>query len=298
MLQVLTPDVKVKETRYQEGGKHYLRVDYETPEGNFYSLQEDRGYTRWTLQHLFSGPEDYAKLIFFFQNHEYRANYDYFARMEKLLGEDIILRGSIGLEPLQAIIELMGTETFCFEWMERRDEVLNLYAAILEARRRSYPLLSESPCLHFNYGGNVTVEIVGLEGFRKYYLPNYEEAAEYLHKYGKLIGSHFDANCRLIAADIAESSLDFIEAFTPAPDTDLTLKEAISFWKGKALWINFPSSVHLKSKEKIAEATIDLLEEAEGYPRFLIGITEDVPEDRWQGNFLTIMETIEKYFKN
>ncbi|NOZ64650.1 MAG: hypothetical protein GXO71_06965, partial [Caldiserica bacterium] len=24
VLQVLTPDVKVKETRYQEGGKHYL----------------------------------------------------------------------------------------------------------------------------------------------------------------------------------------------------------------------------------------------------------------------------------
>ena len=119
------------------------------------------------------------------------------------------------------------------------------------------------------------------------------EAAEIFHQHGKLIGCHLDANNRAIADLVARTDLDYIEAFTPAPDTDMTLAEAFEAWPGKAIWINFPSSVHVQSAENIAETTRALLDAAKGHPKFLIGITEDVPEDRWQESFLTIMETIE-----
>ena len=106
------------------------------------------------------------------------------------------------------------------------------------------------------------------------------------------MGSHFDGNCKLLADLIAQTDLDYIEAFTPAPDTDMTLDDAVSAWPDKCLWINFPSSLHLASKEKIAQTTRELLESASNHKRFLIGITEDVPADRWQENFKTISETI------
>ena len=296
LVKTYTPDVRIKEIRYEEGGRKYVRVEYETPVGNFYSLQEDRGYAWWTLHHIFSSPEDYRKLIFYYQSQRYEPDFEEFIRMDKLLGEDFVLRGGIGLEPFQQIIRFMGTETFCIEWMERRDEVLKLYEAIREARRKLYPLLAESPCLFFNYGGNFTVEVEGPEVFRKYYLPNYEEAGECLHKKGKLLGTHLDANCKLIAEYVRESPLDYIEAFTPYPDTDMTLKEALEEWKGKTIWINFPSSVHLLNKEKIREVTLEFLEETKDYPGFLIGITEDVPEDRWEESFQTISETINRFY--
>jgi len=105
-------------------------------------------------------------------------------------------------------------------------------------------------------------------------------------------GVHFDANTRLLAPGIARSRMDYIEAFTPAPTCDMTVAEARLAWPDKVLWINFPSSVHLESIEAIEATTRQILREAAPGDRFLIGITEDVPEDRWQANLAAILRVI------
>ena len=290
------PDVKVVQTSYVENGKSLTRIEHQTPVGTVTEIHEPAGFTSWCRKHVFSGPEDYKPLIFMIDNEAYEPAYEAFTRAEAMVGEDVILRGGIGLEPMQAIISsMMGTEQFCMEWMERRDEVLRLYEANVRAARRRYKLLAESPCWHFNYGGNVTVEVIGPKVFEDYYLPHYLEAGEILHRCGKLIGCHLDANNKRIAGLVAQSGLDYIEAFTPAPDTDMTLSEAFKAWPGQCLWINFPSSIHLASREKIAATTRELLDAARDRPGFIIGITEDVPEDRWQESFLTIMDAIDAY---
>ena len=56
-----------------------------------------------------------------------------------------------------------------------------------------------------------------------------------MHKKGKLIGCHFDADCMLLSEAIGNTELDDIEAFTPAPDTDMTLAEARKAWPGTVL---------------------------------------------------------------
>ena len=150
------------------------------------------------------------------------------------------------------------------------------------------------PASHANYGGNVVPEVIGLDTFRKYYVPHYNEAAEILHKNGKLIGCHYDANCRLLAEAINGTALDYIEAFTPAPDTDMTLREARAAWPKKVLWLNFPSSVHLRSDAEVERVTIDLLEQAGTPDGLIMGITEDMPPLRWQHSCTAIMDGLER----
>jgi hypothetical protein len=116
-----------------------------------------------------------------------------------------------------------------------------------------------------------------------------------MHKHGKLIGCHFDANNRLIASAIAATPLDYIEAFTPAPDTDMTLAEARTAWPGKVLWINFPSSVHLRPDAEVEQTTVNLLEEADGVEGLLFGITEDMPPERWQKSCTAIMDGLDRH---
>ncbi len=48
------------------------------------------------------------------------------------------------------------------------------------------------------------------------------------------------------------------------------------------LWINYPSSLHLASPERIREATLRLVEEAATGTRFIVGITEDIPDPAWR----------------
>jgi hypothetical protein len=116
-----------------------------------------------------------------------------------------------------------------------------------------------------------------------------------MHRHGKLIGCHFDANCRLLAKAIAGTGLDYIEAFTPAPDTDMTLAEARAAWPDKALWLNYPSSVHLRSDAAVEQATVDLVSELPTVDGLIIGITENIPPDRWQGSCRAIMDGLDRH---
>jgi len=278
-------------------GREQVRTFVETPAGNLTRLTEPAGFTKWHREKLFKGPEDYPALLFYIQDEQYEPNYEAFATAQRDFGDDAICRASFGLEPLQELISggLMDMQTFCMEWMDRRDEVLKLYEAIVQKRREVYPLVARSPAWIANYGGNVPPEIVSPQMFEEYYLPHYNEAAEVMHAHGKLIGCHFDANCRQLADGIARTKLDYIEAFTPAPSTDMTLAEARRAWPGKVLWINFPSVLHLKSDPEVEAATVALLEELDSIDGLIMSITEDIPPDRWRDSCRAIMDGLDRH---
>jgi hypothetical protein len=291
------PNVQVTQYTFWEGDDEFTRTAYETPKGTLTTLHQAAGFTNWYHERMFKSPNDYAALLFLFEDEVYEPNYAEFARAQEAFGEDGIFRAQIGLEPLQTLISstYFDTMSFCMQWMDHRDEIIKLYDALVAKRREIYPLIAQSPALHANYGGNVVPEIIGLENFKRYYVPHYNEAAEILHRHGKLLGCHFDANCRLLANAIAATDLDYIEAFTPAPDTDMTLAEAREVWPDKVLWINFPSSVHLKPDAIIEQVTVDLMDEVATVDGLILGITEDVPEDRWRDSCRSIMNGLERH---
>ncbi len=297
VLNACTPNVKIKSEVYGENGKTLTRTWYETPCGTLTSLHEAAGFTTWTHERLFKTPDDYKALHFLLQDEVYTPCYDAFLNAEKDFGGDMICRAGFGLEPLQTLISSVdiGMQDFGMEWMDNRDEILKLYDVIVANRRKIYPIIAQSPASHANYGGNVVPSIIGLETFEKYYVPHYNEAAEIMHKHGKLIGTHLDADCGLIAKAVAGTALDYIEAFTPAPDTDMTLKEARAAWPDKVLWLNFPSSVHLKPDAEVKQKTIDLLNELDSMDGLIMGITEDIPESRWRDSCRAIMDGLDSH---
>lgn len=296
VFNTIRPNVKVTEYTYWENSKKLTRTQYETPQGTLSTLKEFAGFTSWVHEKLFKTPDDYKALLFLIQDEIYEPAYASIANAMKLAGDDFIFRASFGLEPLQSLIsgDLMDMQTFCMEWMDNRDEILKLYDALVEKRRKVYPIVAESPVMHANYGGNVTPEIIGLENFQNYYVQHYNEAAEVMHKHGKLIGCHFDANCKLLSQDIQDTDLDYIEAFTPAPDTDMTLAEARQVWPDKILWLNFPSSVHLKNDAEVTELTINMMNELSSTKGIIMGITEDIPPYRWQDSCKAIMSGLKQ----
>ena len=92
---------------------------------------------------------------------------------------------------------------------------------------------------------------------------------------------------------VAQTSLDYIEAYDPGMGPSVA--EAREAWPDKVLWINWPSAWHLRSPEEIRTDTIQLLRQASPGDRFIIGITEDVPAERWRGNFAAIMDAIDAH---
>jgi hypothetical protein len=291
------PHVKETALTYWDGDREMVRRYLETPYGALTTLHEVAGFTNWYRERMFKRPEDYAALLFLIQDEVYEPTYDAFLETQEALGPDFIARAGFGLEPLQSLItgQMMDIQDFCVEWMDRRDEVLRLYSAIVANHRRLYSVVAASPALHANYGGNVIPEIVSPAIFRQYYSPHYNEAAEVMHAHGKLVGCHFDDDCKSLAPVIAQTDLDYIEAFTPAPDTNMTLGEARVAWPGKVLWLNFPSSLHLRPDAEVVQATVGLLSQLDSCRGLLMAITEDVPANRWQGSCRAIMDGLERH---
>lgn len=286
-------DVKEHSDGFYKDGVWHERWYWETPFGILTSLRVPKGFTLWTKEKMFKSKEDYKAVAFLIKNRVYEPAYDEFLKTGEEKGSDYFCTTGIGYEPLQElIIGIMGVETFCIEWAERRDEVLKLYDLLVEERRKIYKIVAESPALYVGYGGNVSPEIIGPERFRKYFVPNYNEAAEVLHKYGKLIGVHFDANNKLFAPYVAKTELDCIEAFTPPPDCDMSVKEALDIWPDKILWINFPSSVHCAEEYVIRQTMEGILKEAGTGERLIVGITEDVPSEHYRKSMTTISRVL------
>ena len=290
------PNVRRTAHSYNKNDKKFIRTEYETPCGCLSSVEEQAGFTNWQRKRIFNKPEDYKPLLYLINDMIFEPNYEAFEHAQRIDNGDCFFRGAIGSEPMQQLISYYkGTETFCIEWFDNRDELLQLYNALVIKRRQVYDICANSPALAFDYGGNISPEVIGLERFEKYYVPHYNEAAELLHKKGKLLGVHFDANCKMISKAIARTKLDFIEAFTPAPDTDMTLQEACRIWPDKILWINFPSSVHLEDTKTIKQTTEDLIAHARGAKGFIMGITERMPENCWQKSLSAIMSVLIKH---
>jgi len=288
------PNVKVKSSVYDNNGRMFIRTDYETPVGNLYELKEMGYLTIWWHKKLFSNPDDFKTLLYIIKDTKVFPLYEAAEKAMADYGEDWLLRCDLGFEPLQDLIsgEYMSTENFCIQWMDNRDEILKLYNALIDIRRQVYRIVADSPLYFVTYGGNVHPKIISPENFKKYYVPHYEEAYETMHKKGKVLGVHFDADCAAYKDIIANLPIDIIEAFTPYPDTDMTMKEARQAWPDKIIWINFPSSQHLQPKEKIMQITEQIIDDG-GPEGLLIGITDDVPEFRWQESFTAIMDAID-----
>ena len=290
-----TPNIKRRSENFAIDGVGHVRSIVETPAGTLSEIGRPAGFTTWHIERLFKGPEDYKPLKAMVQDQRFEENYAAYSQKEEELGEDFILRTGIAGTPLhQIMIGWMGVETFAVEWTERRDELLDLHDAMVEKQREIYPLVARSPASHANYGGNEVPEVMGVERFAKYCVPRFEEAAEELHEHGVLLGSHLDGNNRPWAHLVAASPLDYVEAFTPSPDCDLTVREALDLWPGKFLWINFPSSVHLAPVPDIEKATREMIAQAAPGNRFIIGITEDIPQHLWQQNMLAVSRVIEE----
>ena len=188
-------DVDIKSDYYQdEYARNMVRTVYSTPVGEVSMVKEAGHNTMWTREYLFKSSDDYKVLQFMAQNRYVKPAYDEAKQKVALLGDDYIVRDTLPLEPLQSLIssDIMDAITFSLEWYDNRDDILKLYEANTVYNRQIYKIVADSPLETVNYGGNVIPQITGPEIFKKYYLPNYQEAAEIVHRKGKLIGTHLD----------------------------------------------------------------------------------------------------------
>ena len=128
-------------------------------------------------------------------------------------------------------------------------------------------------------------------------MPFYDELAGRLAGQGTPVpvGVHMDGDLKSLWSDIAASKVGMLDSFSPAPDNDTTVADAVRLWPEKSLGMNFPSSIHLKPPRVIYETAADLLRQGGRTGRLMIQISENVPKDVWRKSYPEIIRAINDF---
>ena len=136
--------------------------------------------------------------------------------------------------------------------------------------------------------------LLGDKYFRKYCLPSYQELAEMLSDCDRdvPIAVHMDGDLKPLWDAIGESPVRLLDSFSPAPENDTSVADAIRMWPEMRLCPNFPSSIHLAEPEVIYETTMELLEQGGRTGRLQIQISENMPPGAWKKSYPQIVRAI------
>jgi len=268
------------ETTSEEVSPGVRETTMRTPWGTLTHLAHtETGYgSAWTKEYWVKTEGDYAVLEQLIRNTQVVPSPGAVAAAQADLGDRGVILAWMNRAPFQRLwIEYVGMENLALHLMDFPAAVEGVIEAMLDQARDIIRVTAASEAELIWVPDNITGEMTGPAFFRKYQLPYYREVCDKLLPAGKLPCCHMDGMLRQIADVIAETDLPVMEAFTPPPDGNLSVREARERWPEKVLWLNFPSSVHLREPDAVAQVTEELVAEAGDCRGFAVGVTENIP---------------------
>jgi len=277
--------------------KTIIRI-YRTPLGDLYEkIKLDPGYhSQWIKEFMIKRLSDYRIAKYIVENTVYHKNYNFFVEVEKNIGEDGILIANMDRTPLQrTLIELTGTERLCIDLYERPDIVEDFFNSLQKKQDEIYQIAADSPAKIIHNWDNLTEDITEPRLFQKYCLPLYNKYGRMLHESGKIYMVHMDGKLNHLKDLIKETAIDVIESFTlPEGGGNLPIQEAMNTWKNKTVVANLPAFLCYKDEEFIRKFIQDLLIQVPR-ERFMLGVSEDLPQKFWKRTLLIVADVIQMY---
>jgi hypothetical protein len=264
------------------------------------------GYTpglgEWPLEWMIKDLRDYEIVRYMIDDTEYFPDYEEFSKAEKTMGDDGVVIPMTPKSPLQSmLLDLMGYERFSIDYHNNRHEFESLYTLFTKKQLEMYKVIADSPAEVILLDDNINGIVTNPKLFESYCMPFYEKVTDILHQHDKILMVHCDGKLKCLRDLIAKSKMDVVEAFTPPPIGDISIEDAISLWKGKILWANFPATSTLEVQlHKVEEETMHILKSAAPGDGFALGVTEDIGDIRsirYQQVLDAIARTVMKYGK-
>lgn len=301
-----TPNCQFVTEGIERDGREGFRTTLHTPEGSLFEERffEPVFHTTATSVHYVKEVEDYRVLLAYFRDiivHKFPGELH---RIVRVFGEDGLPHVSLPKTPYQQLwvlwVSLQDLPIHLAMYPEVMEEVM---AVMFDVQTRVFKMACEmviegEPIPYINIGDNITAPAIGEAYFRQYCLPSYLELANMLAETGKDIPIfvHMDGDLKALTSAISESPVRGLDSFSPPPDNDLSVAEAVALWPEMRLGLNFPSSVHLAQPEEIYQCATRILEEGGRTGRLQIQVSENVPPGVWRTSYPEIVRAIKAFF--
>lgn len=252
------------------------------------------------IKHYIESPKDYLIFREYLRDIIVVEDDEAFIRDWYELGDDGMPMVAVERTPYQQLwVQWVSLMDLSLHMADVPDIVEECMFLLEDIQRRVYQVLFRAldrlPIPFVNIPDNITAPAIGEKNFRKYCLPMYKELVNMLYDRNIPVVVHMDGDLKALWKAIGESSINGIDSFSPHPDNDTTVADAVSMWPEMRLMVNFPSSVHLSDEETIYEKAMQILSEG-GHTRHLwIQISENVPPNRWKTSYPEIIRAIRDF---
>ncbi len=292
------PNCRFVTDTFYIGSTKWQRTTLFTPRGSIY---EERAFepvydSSSIRKHYVETPADYEVLWAYLEDSVILPDYDRYYRDASELGEHGLPLAAVERTPYQQLwIEWVGLDTLPYHFADYPEHVARTIALLQERARRIFEIARHSPAPFLDFPDNITAPAIGPQRFRQYCVPLYNELANMLAERGAVVFVHMDGDLKPLWQEIAASRIGGLDSFSPQPDNDTSVAEAVALWPDKRLWVNFPSSVHLRPADQVRAEAEAILAAAGHTGRLQIQISENVPLEVWRTSFPAIADAIDAF---
>ena len=202
-----------------------------------------------------------------------------FKESDKKLGNrgapTIFLSSSGFTDLIKFYAGLLNTYYLLYDYPKEVEEYLD---ACDERDERMIEEVLKSDCRIFNLGDHATNEFTPPPILEKYLLPRWQKIGEIMKKNNRFVHSHWDGNSKLILKYIKVSNLSGIEALTPFPQCDMTLKDIKEAVGNDFVVLDLIPAIFFLPQYK-TEFVLDFTKKVIElfYPKLILGVSDELP---------------------
>ena len=297
--KVITPHCHFVTEDYWVGKDKWQRITLHTPAGSIYEERQfepvfDSSSIR---KHFVQEKADYPVLWSYLQDSTIIPDYDRYYRDQAELGERGVPLVAVERTPYQNLwIIWVGLDNLSYHLADLPDCVARTFSLLEQRERQIFEIVRCSPVPFIDFPDNITANAIGPARFRRHCTSLYDELAAILGEKVPVF-VHMDGDLKPLWGAISASKVLGLDSFTPAPDNDTRVADAVALWPQMRLFVNFPSSVHLRPYDQVRAEAEDILATAGHTGRLQIQVSENVPLDKWQTSFPAIADAIDAFGK-
>ena len=296
------PNCRFENEDFEADGRSGTRRKMHTPEGTLTEERLNAAISSASSKHFITEPDDYKILLSYLRDATVYKDTRQWQQVYKNLGDDGFPHTSLGRSPYQQLwVQWVSLEDMALHMVDCPELMEEVFDALFEVQRGIFraarEAVDEVPIPYLNFGDNITAPMIGEKYFRKYCLPSYQELADMLSDCDRdvPIAVHMDGDLKPLWDAIGESPVRLLDSFSPAPENDTSVADAVRMWPEMRLCPNFPSSIHLAEPEVIYETTMELLEQGGRTGRLQIQISENMPPGAWKRSYPQIVRAIHDF---
>lgn len=298
--RVVHPNCKFVEENIEDKELHGKKITLQTPVGSLTKKQfYEPTYNSASIKEYFvKEKEDYQVFHYYLKDCKIIEDIDQFKRDQKELGDDGLPLVAVERTPYQQLwIEWMGLETLTYHMIDYPGLVQKTIKLLEERANQIFQIVYESPLDFVDFPDNISSSVISPRMFKKYCVPYYRKLSGMLAEKNIPVFVHMDGDLKPFWDMIGDSGVRGLDSLSPPPDNDTPIREAVKMWPEMRLFVNFPSSVHLKQPEIIKKRTQEILKAAGHTGRLQIQISENVPPGVWEKSLPIISQEIDEFGK-